>query len=206
MLTIAVIVAATFAAGDPMSSKEAADRIASAGGKLELDGKTVIGVDFSGLATPAGDFAPIAALTDVKRLNLSATALVDQDLRFLQNLPELTELNVAATGLTNKAMEQIVKAKDLRKLNLSHLPIRSDCVGPLLSLKKLESLEIEETHLDSSALSKLLKDRPVEGTESGRLRNRRRCSRRPGRAEGASDARSGLEFHRAAGRRPNCGA
>ena len=107
-----------------------------------------------------GDLAPVAALTELKRLSLSPAFLID-DLRALSGLRQLEELEICGDP-SLMDLSPIAGLNRLRSLNLMLCERVSD-ISPLSGMVEMETLSLYECSkvADLTPLSKMTKLREL---------------------------------------------
>lgn len=121
--------------------------LAKLGGQVEVGvGEKVISVDLDGRDIRDEQLSQLAALSDLKSLNLSNTGITDVGLNHLANLKKLKFLYLFGTRLTDSGMPSIATLPRLEVLCLDSTEITD------LGLKTLEDLpRLEKLHVHSRA-------------------------------------------------------
>jgi len=128
----------------------AVEAVKKFGGAVSRDekapGKPIVGVDFAGteltdkwLKEVAG---ALAALKDLKWLDLYQTEVTDAGLKELAGLKGLQKLRLSATGVTDAGLKHLKELKELRELNLAATKVSDKGVKELAGLKTLRWLSL----------------------------------------------------------------
>jgi hypothetical protein len=133
------------------SEARAVEAVKKLGGTVSRDekapGKPVVGVSFAGsteltdkgLKEVAG---ALAALKDLKWLDLSRTQVTDTGLKEVAGLKGLQKLRLPATEVTDAGLKHLKKLKELRELDLSITKVSDKGVKELADLKTLRRLSL----------------------------------------------------------------
>ena len=146
--------------------------IVEKGGVLTRDkaGK-VIGVDLRASWVTDSDIADLAAMPEVKTLDLSLTRITDHGLRLLRPAASITDLNLYyAEQITDEGLSAIKGWKHLRRLNLRGTKITDKTLEMLSTVPSLESLdigfaEITDVGLDHLSLLPKLRELTIGGNK-----------------------------------------
>ena len=128
----------------------------------------------------------IAALPELRSLDLAGTDLNDRDLGALSGLRQLESLHLNGCGITDESANVLGKFQELRWLEFQHTQLTDASIGQLKRLKKLEVLRIKGTLLTDRAVIELahlpnLRELSFGGpptTDAGREEVRRILERR----------------------------
>ncbi|MDR1963311.1 MAG: hypothetical protein LBQ50_05995 [Planctomycetaceae bacterium] len=98
----------------------------------------------------------LGGLKKIKRLNLSRTALRNENLIKLATLTSLESLNLAENELTFEGLPAIRTLKGLKELNLGNMKPSVDGIDALGTMTSLRSLNLSRSGIDNSDLMYLL--------------------------------------------------
>jgi internalin A len=131
--------------------------ISDAGGAVERDkAGRIAGVDLRGSWATDSDLAELAALPELKRLDLSLSRVGDRGLRALKSAPNIEELNLYfAEQVTDEGMAIVKGWKHLKRLNLRGTKITDNTLEFLASVPTLESLDIGFAEVTDVGLDRL---------------------------------------------------
>jgi hypothetical protein len=99
----------------------------------------------------------IKVFGELRHLELSWTALADDDLVLLECFQNLTALNLQATPITGEGLKHLAKLPKLRALILTDTLIDDAGLAHLARLTKLESLHLDRTPISNAGLTHLAK-------------------------------------------------
>lgn len=104
-----------------------------------------------------GDLSPLSVLEldDIQWLDLSKTALHDDQLKNLQNMNLLRRLDLRDTPITDRALAHLRPLTALKELRLNNTRISDVGLAMLRELVKLENLWLYDTALTDGAMQHL---------------------------------------------------
>ncbi|RTL57441.1 MAG: hypothetical protein EKK37_15475 [Sphingobacteriales bacterium] len=117
-----------------------------------------LGVDFYG----AQFYQPkqLEELLKVKEqvvtINLNKMPVKDEALKTISQFANLRKLNLSFSAITGKTINELLKLKELKHLSLSGTAVKFNDVSPLSSLKKLTHLDLWNTNVKDDEIKTLL--------------------------------------------------
>ncbi len=102
-----------------------------------------------------GGLAPLAGLTQLRELRLTATRVNGPGLAHVSWLPRLEVLNLVAPSLENDSLSHLRLADNLQRLSLAAERITDEAVPYLAQIPKLTSLSIHDTSITGAGLRHL---------------------------------------------------
>ncbi len=102
-----------------------------------------------------GGLAPLAGLTQLRKLRLAATRVSGPGLAHVSRLPRLEVLNLVAPALENDGLSHLRFAGNLQRLQLTAEGITDEGVSYLAQIPKLTSLSIRGTAITGAGLRHL---------------------------------------------------
>ncbi|MCA9073059.1 MAG: hypothetical protein KDA84_29255 [Planctomycetaceae bacterium] len=94
---------------------------------------------------PKGDF-------EVAKIDLTESAIQDDDLQNLSVLPELTALTLHGTKISDEGLMHLTALKNLKELDLSDTNITDLGLTTLQEIKSLEKLHLHDTAVTNKGL------------------------------------------------------
>jgi Leucine-rich repeat (LRR) protein len=131
----------------------------------------VTGVDLRSSWATDGDLAELAAMADLKQLDLSLSRVSDHGLRSLRGAPGIVDLNLYyAEQITDEGLSVVKGWKHLKRLNLRGTKITDNTLEIITTVPSLESLdigfaEITDVGLDHLALLPNLRELTIGGNK-----------------------------------------
>ena len=116
---------------------------------------SVTEIDLSAATITLDGLKSLAALPNLKKLNLQATNVADRQWTGLGQLKSLQELNISKTVTSNASLAEIGKLSGLKSLNVAQTQITDKGFEALTGLSNLEELDISGIDLDGSLLQHL---------------------------------------------------
>jgi hypothetical protein len=156
-----VLVPLALSAGEPEDS--AVQLVKKLGGVVDRDerapGKPVIVVYLSHKKVTSANLKELAkelaALNDLRKLDLFDTNTEDKDLKEIAILKQLQWLVLGGTRVTDAGLKHLAALQDLRELDLSDTVVTSVGLRELAALTKLERLDLERTKVTDRGLPQL---------------------------------------------------
>ncbi len=100
-------------------------------------------------------FKSLAALRDLRVLEISETKITDVGLRGIAHFKKLESLTLDGTKVTNASMKLIGSFPELTVLKLSSTTITDENLGDLAGLKKLDILALNDVRITDAGIAKL---------------------------------------------------
>jgi hypothetical protein len=97
----------------------------------------------------------IAALTNLRELQLADTKVTDAGLRYLKALTQLQTLTLSSTQVTDAGLEHLARLTALRELDLNHTKITGAGLRHLKALTQLQKLGLSRTQISDAGLEHL---------------------------------------------------
>jgi serine/threonine protein kinase/Leucine-rich repeat (LRR) protein len=157
--------------GDPPNRQRLAARwivrnkgtVELAGGVLRHErdlppkGCEVISIDLRSLRGlhPDDIVLHVSACTKVRTLNLAQTAVGNDDLQMLAQLPELTSLSLAETSISDRGLKHLATLAKLQSLDLSRTHVTGTGLADLSDLVELNELLLSYAPLKAEQLIRL---------------------------------------------------
>ncbi len=137
--------------GDAAKSREAAEAIFQAGGKLRVQGsdRTLA----AAAELPAGDFS-------LSWIDLNQTKVSDEYLKFVEGLTSLEYLGLHSTSVTDAGLDHLASQARLAEIELSYTAITDAGLAKLAQLPALKKLFIYDTAITDAALADFQKKKP----------------------------------------------
>lgn len=108
----------------------------------------------SGTAIDDDSLQALGGLTNLAALALQETAVTDEGLGTLVGLTELRELSLYGTPITDRGLATLAELPRLAKLRLRRTAVTGADTGPLASMP-LEELELAETEFDDEGMAEV---------------------------------------------------
>lgn len=116
----------------------------------------VVEIDMQGSAwLDDEDLLYFSKLADLRRLDLSGTAITAQGLMNLGPLPALTEISLADTGIVNEYPQLAADCPALEKINLEATGVGDATLAALIKLPQLSDLNASATGVSDAGLAEL---------------------------------------------------
>jgi hypothetical protein len=112
-------------------------------------------VDLSFMQVKDDGFEKLKALTELKRLLLTATGANDAALQNLRALTRLQELRLGETNVTDAGLDNLKRLTQLQRLNLDRTKIIGSGLVGLKGLAELHSLDLEQASVTDAGLVSL---------------------------------------------------
>lgn len=132
-------------------SREVAEWVTSAGGKLKLAGRDVLVTQAAAL--PEGEFR-------IERIDLNQTQVRDRDLEKIGQLTRLDYLGLHSTRVTDKGLDHLLGLTTLKQLELSNTRITDKGLEKLAALPELEKLYLYNTAVTREGIERFKAQRP----------------------------------------------
>src|SRR5580700_5723838 len=97
----------------------------------------------------------LAGMSHLSKLYLRDTLITDEGLKFIQDLRELTELDLYGTRITDAGLVYLKNLTALTKLNLLGAPLTDAGLDQLSGLTKLEELNLYRSKITNAGVEKL---------------------------------------------------
>lgn len=114
----------------------------------------ITSLDASRTAISDEQLATVANLPKLNSLSLVSTAVTDDGVRWLGRLRSLQSLYLTSTGITDRSLPVIAELDELRILDVSATQVTAD-LEPLVQLPQLEWLVLRKLSLEDGALPNL---------------------------------------------------
>lgn len=116
-----------------------------------------LGVEFFGARfyTPEQLKELLEVKDQVVSLSLNKMPVKDEELKIIGQFKNLRKLNLSFTAITGSSLGELGKLSELKQLSLSGTPVKASDILPLSSLPKLSHLYLWNTSLQKTAAEKL---------------------------------------------------
>jgi hypothetical protein len=132
-------------------SREVAEWVTSAGGKIKLRGREVLVTRATEL--PEGELS-------IERIDLNQTEVRDKGLEKLAPLTNVDYLGLHSTRVTDKGLDHLLGLTTLRQLELSNTGVTDRGIAKLSGLRNLEKLYLYNTAVTKAGIEKLKAELP----------------------------------------------
>ncbi len=155
LVTAGILAAACGAGCQPgggfAKSREAAEAIFQAGGKLKVYGsdRTLASVT----ELPESDFA-------ISWIDLNQTKVNDEYLKFMDGLTSVAYLGLHSTNITDAGLDRLSGHSNLAEIELSYTAITDAGIAKLAQLSGLKKLFIYDTAITDAALADFKQKKP----------------------------------------------
>lgn len=112
-------------------------------------------VDLTSSAVTDDDLQNLQSLPSLRTVQLRRTAITDAGLEHLQSIPKLEKLGLRETKVTDEGMDAIARLRNLRWLDLNMLPITDPGFDKLRGLTNLRFLRLNYTKVGNRGLQAL---------------------------------------------------
>lgn len=153
LLVSAVVLAGCGSGGTSgPQSREAAQWVLSAGGKLKLAGRDVL------VTRPAA--LPEEGELRIERIDLNQTNVRDKDLENISQLTRLDYLGLHSTQITDRGLDHLAGLTTLRQLELSNTAVTDKGLDKLTGLRELEKIYLHNTAVTREGIERLQANLP----------------------------------------------
>jgi Leucine-rich repeat (LRR) protein len=97
----------------------------------------------------------LSALSTLKRLDLSFTAITNECLQFIAQMPAIEELYLNDTAITDQGLAHLADIKTLKTLFLSGTKVSDASLTQFEQMTSLEHLELRDTGVTEIAIARL---------------------------------------------------
>jgi sugar lactone lactonase YvrE len=135
--------------------KKLSDRVNDETLKLLADQRDLRRLELSGTAVTSAGLVHLKDLTNLEHLNVCLTAVDDEGLAYLANLKNMRRMAVCSSKVTGSGFQHLTGMKQLESINLHSSPASDaglEAIGKLTSLKRLE---IVHTHVTDTGLAQI---------------------------------------------------
>ena len=134
-------------------------RVDQLGGKITRDkalaGNPIVEIDLSGTAVTDDDLRLLRNLTQLQTLNLHRTQVSDVGMEHLESLSRLTTLTVGDTQITDEGLKALTHLDQLQSLGLHGTRVKDQGVALLKSLPRLKSVFLSKSDITDASLTTL---------------------------------------------------
>ena len=125
------------------------------GGTVTLDGTKVVKVDLKKTAATDDDIALLAALPELRELNVFRTAMTDKGLAALEDLEHLETLLMGGTKVTDAGLAALLDHPRLKKISVFDTQIGDAAIPHLAKLGALRVLVIGKSKVTEEGAKRL---------------------------------------------------
>ena len=137
---------------DPMSVAGLSD-LKGRGVRCELnDNYDVVSLSLRGSEPTADDYARVAKLTTLRRLDLQGLDVDDEVLELLSPLKALEYLNLSGTGITSAGLKSLKNFAELKRLELRKTSLTDTDLQHVGELSSVEHLDLRGTPITNAGL------------------------------------------------------
>ncbi|MGE0606933.1 MAG: SMP-30/gluconolactonase/LRE family protein [Pirellulales bacterium] len=112
-------------------------------------------LELSGTAVTSQGLVHLRGLTSLERLNVCLTAVDDEGLSYLGQLTNMRRMVVCASKITGSGFSHLSGMKQLESINLHSSPASDEGLAAIGQLTSLQRLEIVHTHVTDAGLAHL---------------------------------------------------
>jgi len=132
---------------NPVTKKDKAEeQLSRLNGKVTRDkslpGTPVVEIRLFNKDTTDGDLKELASFTELRKLDVTGTAITGTGVSHLAGLTKLEDLQMSFAAVNDAGMKEIAKLTSLKVLNVLNTKITDDGVKALAALTDLEDLNI----------------------------------------------------------------
>lgn len=128
----------------PAAAWHSLDWVSESGGIVSTNQQgAVVAIDLRASWVGDADLRDLAAISTLRKLDLSETRITDHGLRQLKNASGITDLNLRfAESITGEGISALKSWKQLKRLNLAGTKISDSALQQISQLNSLEELNI----------------------------------------------------------------
>lgn len=112
-------------------------------------------LDLSKLEVPDAQFANIAHLTGLRRLNARGTDLKDSGLDCVMGMKKLIDLNIGETLITSKGLQKLKGLTKLQNLYIDNSNVGDEHIDSICHLPELRRISISHCHITDKGVKAL---------------------------------------------------